>query len=105
VRAFGSGTGRQFEGEAMCLGIPGQLTEIFEEQTLRMGKVRFSGVSRSVCLELVPDAQCGDFVLVHVGFALERIDPLEAARLTELLNELAASQDGAPPAGEQKADA
>ena len=43
----------------MCLGIPGQLTEIFEEQSLRMGKVRFSGVQRAVCLELVPDAVCG----------------------------------------------
>jgi hydrogenase expression/formation protein HypC len=51
----------------MCLGIPGQVTEIFEEQTLRMAKVRFSGVQRAVCLELVPDTQCGDFVLVHVG--------------------------------------
>jgi hydrogenase expression/formation protein HypC len=75
----------------MCLGIPGQVTEIFEEQTLRMAKVRFSGVQRAVCLELVPDTKCGDFVLVHVGFALSRIDEAEAARLTELLAELSAS--------------
>ena len=73
----------------MCLGIPGQLTEIFEEQTLRMGKVRFSGVQRSV-LELVPHAKLGDFVLVHVGFALSCIDAAEAARLGELLQELEA---------------
>lgn len=72
----------------MCLGIPGQLTEIFEEQSLRMGKVRFSGVQRAVCLELVPDAAPGDFVLVHVGFALSRIDEQEAERLNELLAEL-----------------
>jgi hydrogenase expression/formation protein HypC len=76
----------------MCLGIPGQLTEIFEEQALRMGKVRFSGVQRAVCLELVPEAQCGDFVLVHVGFALSRIDAVEAARLNELLAELVAAE-------------
>jgi hydrogenase expression/formation protein HypC len=75
----------------MCLGIPGQVTEIFEEQTLRMAKVRFSGVQRAVCLELVPDTQCGDFVLVHVGFALSRIDEAEAARLTQLLAELSSS--------------
>jgi hydrogenase expression/formation protein HypC len=75
----------------MCLGIPGQVTEIFEEQTLRMAKVRFSGVQRAVCLELVPDTKCGDFVLVHVGFALSRIDEAEALRLTELLAELEAS--------------
>jgi hydrogenase expression/formation protein HypC len=76
----------------MCLGIPGQLTEIFEEQSLRMGKVRFSGVQRAVCLELVPDAKCGDFLLVHVGFALSRIDAIEAARLNELLAELASAE-------------
>lgn len=76
----------------MCLGIPGQLTEIFEEQALRMGKVRFSGVLRAVCLELVPEAQCGDFVLVHVGFALSRIDAVEAARLDALLAELLAAE-------------
>jgi hydrogenase expression/formation protein HypC len=73
----------------MCLGIPGQLTEIFEEQSLRMGKVRFSGVQRAVCLELVPDVRLGDYVLVHVGFALTRIDAEEAERLNQLLAELA----------------
>lgn len=76
----------------MCLGIPGQLTEVYEEQSLRMGKVRFSGVKRAVCLELVPDVKCGDYVLVHVGFALSRIDEAEALRLNELLSELAAAQ-------------
>lgn len=75
----------------MCLGIPGQVTEIFEEQELRMAKVRFSGVQRAVCLELVPHAKCGDFVLVHVGFALSLIDEAEASRLHELLGELASS--------------
>ena len=73
----------------MCLGIPGQLTEITVEEGLRMGKVRFSGVTRSVCLELLPGAECGDFVLVHVGFALSRIDAKEAERLNVLLDELA----------------
>ena len=78
----------------MCLGIPGQLTEVYEEQTLRMGKVRFSGVQRAVCLELVPDAKCGDYVLVHVGFALSLIDAVEAERLNELLSELVAAEGG-----------
>ena len=76
----------------MCLGIPGQLTEIVVEEGLRMGKVRFSGVSRNVCLELVPDAVCGDFVLVHVGFALSRIDAKEAEQLSLLLDELAQAE-------------
>lgn len=79
----------------MCLGIPGELTEVFEENSLRMGKVRFSGVQRAVCLELVPEATCGDFLLVHVGFALARIDAVEASRLNELLAELTATE--APP--------
>jgi hydrogenase expression/formation protein HypC len=80
----------------MCLGIPGQLTEVYEEQAMRMGKVRFSGVQRAVCLELVPDAKCGDYVLVHVGFALSCIDEVEAARLNELLGELVAAEGGPP---------
>ena len=80
----------------MCLGIPGQVTEIFEEQSLRMAKVRFSGIQRAVCLELVPEVRCGDFVLVHVGFALSRIDELEAQRINELLAELEAALEPPP---------
>jgi hydrogenase expression/formation protein HypC len=82
----------------MCLGVPGQLVEVFAEDGLAMGRVRFSGVSRTVCLELVPDAAVGDYVLVHVGFALSRIDPSEAARLDELLAELEAEARGDPGA-------
>lgn len=73
----------------MCLGVPGQLEEVFSEDGLEMGRVRFSGVARSVCLELIRGSvSVGDYVLVHVGFALCRIDPGEAARLHELLAEL-----------------
>ena len=79
----------------MCLGVPGRLTEIGEEDGLRVGRVEFSGVARRVCLELVPDVQCGDYVLVHVGFALTRLDPDEAMRLQELLSELEASEGAA----------
>ena len=75
----------------MCLGIPGRLVEQFEEHGLRMGKVEFGGVARTVCLEHVPEAATGDFVLVHVGFALSRIDADEAARLLALLEELGES--------------
>jgi hydrogenase expression/formation protein HypC len=72
----------------MCLGVPGQLEEVFEEDGLFMGKVRFSGVARTICLELIPGVASGDYVLVHVGFALCRLDPAEAERLTGLLSEL-----------------
>jgi hydrogenase expression/formation protein HypC len=75
----------------MCLGVPGQLEEVFDEDGLAMGRVRFSGVARNVCLELIRGAAtAGDYVLVHVGFALCRIDATEAARLEELLAELEA---------------
>jgi hydrogenase expression/formation protein HypC len=72
----------------MCLGVPGQLEDIFEEDGLAMGRVSFAGVTRRVCLELVPGLVRGDYVLVHVGFALSRVDAGEAARLLELLAEL-----------------
>lgn len=72
----------------MCLGVPGRLVEAFEEHGLLMGKVEFGGVARTVCLEHLPDAQVGDFVLVHVGFALSRIDADAAARLLAILEEL-----------------
>ncbi|HEX4340436.1 MAG TPA: HypC/HybG/HupF family hydrogenase formation chaperone [Polyangiaceae bacterium] len=72
----------------MCLAVPGLLTEVFVDGDVRMGKVSFGGVSRAVCLECLQDAVPGDYVLVHVGFALSRIDEEEAMRVFELLKEL-----------------
>ena len=69
----------------MCLGIPGEVIEVYDKQGLRFGLVRFGGISREVCLEYQPDAGVGDFVLVHVGFAISRIDRAEAARAWEVL--------------------
>ena len=72
----------------MCLGIPGKVVETYRENDLLMGKVDFSGISKRVCLEHVPEAQPGDYVLVHVGFALSRIDEAEAHRVFEFLEEM-----------------
>lgn len=72
----------------MCLGIPGKVVATYREHDLRMGKIDFSGVSKRVCLEHVPDVQPGDYVLVHVGFALSRIDESEARRVFEFLSEM-----------------
>jgi hydrogenase expression/formation protein HypC len=72
----------------MCLGIPGQVVDVHQEGDLPMGVVRFGGVSRQVCLAHVPDAAPGDWVLVHVGFALARLDEEEARRVLALLAEL-----------------
>jgi hydrogenase expression/formation protein HypC len=72
----------------MCLGIPGKILDCFESQGLRMAKVEFGGIVREACLECVPEARVGDYVLVHVGFAISRIDEEEAARTYRLLEEL-----------------
>jgi hydrogenase expression/formation protein HypC len=69
----------------MCLGIPGKVLEVRRERELLTGKVDFGGICRSVCLEHVPETQPGEYVLVHVGFALARIDETEARRVFALL--------------------
>jgi hydrogenase expression/formation protein HypC len=72
----------------MCLAIPGRVEETFDRQGLRMAKVRFGGIVRETCLQYVPDARVGDYVLVHVGFALSTVDAEEAARTYQALEEL-----------------
>ena len=72
----------------MCLGIPGKVVETYREHDVLMGKVDFGGVSKRVCLEHVPEVQPGEYVLVHVGFALSRIDEAEARRVFEFLEEM-----------------
>ncbi len=73
----------------MCLGVPGEVLSIEEgAQGLRKGRVRFGGVVREVNLDLVPEAQVGDYVVVHVGFALSVIDADEAQSVFQLLEEL-----------------
>jgi hydrogenase expression/formation protein HypC len=77
----------------MCLGIPGEVMALSEQHGLRFAKVRFGGALRDVCLECQPDAAVGDFVLVHVGFAIARIDREEAARAWQVLTELGQTQE------------
>lgn len=71
----------------MCLGIPGRLVERspLADGSLTAGLVEFDGLRRSVCLELVPDAAVGDYVVVHAGIAISRIDADEAERLLQHL--------------------
>jgi hydrogenase expression/formation protein HypC len=75
----------------MCLGIPGRIVEVYQQNDLPMGKVEFGGILKDVCLAYTPDVQVGDYVLVHVGFAIGRIDEAEARETMELLNEIAES--------------
>jgi hydrogenase expression/formation protein HypC len=72
----------------MCLGIPGKITEIYEANGLKMGKVDFGGVVRETCLAYVPEAKVGDYTVVHVGFALNLLDEEEALETLALLNEI-----------------
>ena len=69
----------------MCLGIPGKVVDTYREHDVLMGKVDFGGVAKRVCLEHVPAVQIGEYVLVHVGFALNTIDAAEAQRVFEFL--------------------
>jgi hydrogenase expression/formation protein HypC len=72
----------------MCLGIPGKVVETYREHDVLMGKIDFNGVAKRVCLEHVPGVQPGQYVLVHVGFALSAIDEDEAMRVFTFLKEM-----------------
>ena len=72
----------------MCLAIPGKVLEAFDQRGMRMARVQFGGIVRDACLEYVPETQVGDYVLVHVGFAISRVDEDEAARTYQALREL-----------------
>ena len=72
----------------MCLGIPGRVIELRDEGGLTMGRVDFGGVRKEACLAYVPDVGIGDYVIVHVGFAISRVDEDEALRTLELLGRM-----------------
>jgi hydrogenase expression/formation protein HypC len=87
----------------MCLAIPGKVEEIYDRGGMRMARVEFGGVTRETCVEYVPAAKVGDYVLVHVGFALSVVDPEEAQRsfaLLEELQQLGELEAGRPPGEE-----
>jgi hydrogenase expression/formation protein HypC len=76
----------------MCLAVPGRLVDIGEEEALlRTGRVDFGGIVKEVSLAFVPEARVGDFVLVHVGFALSRLDEEEARKVFDYLKEIDAA--------------
>jgi len=75
----------------MCLAVPGQVMTI-QGDPLRTGKVSFAGVTKSVSLAMVPEAQVGDYVIVHVGFAISRLDEAAARRSLERYRAMAEGQ-------------
>ncbi len=74
----------------MCLAIPGKIIEIEGPNPLRAARVQFGGIVRQVSLSFVPEAELGDYVMVHVGFAISRVDAAEAERTYKLLQEMGA---------------
>jgi hydrogenase expression/formation protein HypC len=72
----------------MCLAIPGKIVELHDAQGVKMAKVDFGGVIREACLEYLPEAGLGDYVMVHVGFAITKVDEEEAARTYQTLREM-----------------
>ncbi len=72
----------------MCLGIPGQIQEVFQANGLRMGKLNFGGIVKDACLEYLPEAEVGDYTIVHVGFAISKLDEAEARESLRLFSEM-----------------
>jgi len=79
----------------MCLAVPGKIATVFVEEHLglRRGKVDFGGIRKEVCLDYTPEAQVGDYVMVHVGFALSVVNEEEANRVFDALRELDLLED------------
>lgn len=72
----------------MCLAIPGKILSIEEESNPKMAKVSFGGAIKNICIDWVPEAKVGDYVLVHVGFALSIIDEKEAEETLKLIRDI-----------------
>lgn len=72
----------------MCLAIPGKVLERFEQRGMQMARVQFGGIIREVCLDYVPGTQIGEYVLVHVGFAISKVDEVEAERTYQILMDM-----------------
>ena len=81
----------------MCLAIPGKILEIDSTSQPLMGKVSFGGIQKQICLELTPDAAIGEYVIVHVGFAISKMDETEALETLKLIEEMENFDDELDP--------
>lgn len=84
----------------MCLAVPGKIMEIYDRDGLRMGRLDFGGVLREACLTYVPEAQVGDYGIVHVGFVLNLLSESAAQATLETLRQIVDFEDGLPEGGE-----
>jgi hydrogenase expression/formation protein HypC len=85
----------------MCLAIPGKVVETFARGGMQMARVQFGGVTREACLEYVPETAVGEYVLVHVGFAISRVDEEEAHRTYQALADLDQLSELETPEGQE----
>jgi hydrogenase expression/formation protein HypC len=81
----------------MCLAVPGQVQEVYEANGTRMGKVNFGGVIKEVCLAYVPEIELGDYTIVHVGFAISKIDEESALETLRMFEEMGILDDELKP--------
>lgn len=72
----------------MCLGIPGKVVEVYEQDGTRMGKVDFDGIVKEICLSFVPEAEVGDYTIVHVGFGITKVDEESANETLALMKDM-----------------
>lgn len=72
----------------MCLGIPGKVVEVYEQDGTRMGKVDFDGIVKEICLSFVPEAEVGDYTIVHVGFGITKVDEQSAQETLNLMKDM-----------------
>ena len=72
----------------MCLGVPGKVVEVYEQFGTRMGRVDFDGIVKEVCLAYVPEIEVGDYTIIHVAFAISKLDEYEAHKTLALFREL-----------------
>lgn len=88
----------------MCLGVPGKITEIYEQNGVRMGKADFGGVTKEICLAYLPEISVGDYTIVHVGFAITQLDEQSAQESLRLFREMGLLEEelGAPTAQEEQ---
>ena len=80
----------------MCLAIPGKILDLEQDGENRLARVEFGGITRKVSLDLVPEAGVGDYVIVHVGFAISKVDEEGAHRTLELLEQMSALDEDEP---------
>jgi hydrogenase expression/formation protein HypC len=72
----------------MCLGVPGKITEIYDANGIKMGKIDFGGIVKEACLEYIPDADIGEYAIIHAGFAITRLNEEEALKTLAMFQEM-----------------